>query len=519
MRRKKEKLLDKFVKKDYNNDLEEVLSKKIFQGEVKNLLLDILYKVEVSYKDYENVKKNVFSQEKYIENIINAIKYNCESINFLKTNDVKTRTFAVNKERKQILCYPISRKLLYCIAKIQKFDDIIKEEPKILNKTLTDVINIGNNINMVEPLRDFNGYSWNISVLDIENFYYNLIYQDLIFLIGNSILEEWTNKYDGMVDYMELFKLDLEKKYGKEISEQTIEYLKTISILLEMDTNKSFKKEIIERREFVETELKKMKNKEKYLDDLTKEKKNITKEIRDIDYILSDKNKLAKEYTARNADLPLEQKIFSRRILTKKLREEREEKISNLKSLTQKMNSKNFLKNENDLKYELKYLELANTEKIKKEILEEVIEFQKLVLQVFKIKIEKATNKEDIIKIIYELRYYNLIPLSNTKNIGTISKLKKQLSTIEEDAINKMYELKIINEICKEPNLNNKIIKNIFSTSIIRLEDIRIKVIKGKDEKYYLQFLDDDIEDSVFETNIKKEDLKAKLNKKIKLFI
>ena len=43
---KKEKLIDKFVKKDYNNDLEEVLAKKNFEEEVKNLLLDIMYKIE-----------------------------------------------------------------------------------------------------------------------------------------------------------------------------------------------------------------------------------------------------------------------------------------------------------------------------------------------------------------------------------------------------------------------------------------------------------------------------------------
>ena len=174
---KKEKLIDKFVKKDYNNDLEEVLAKKNFEEEVKNLLLDIMYKIETSYNDYEMVKKNVLTKEDYIKNIIKNIKDNCESIELFRPDENSKKSFIVDKEKKQIMCYPILRKLLYSLAKIQKSDDIIKLEPEILNKTLTNMINVGNNINTVEPLRDFNGYAWSISRIDIENSLYNLIHQ------------------------------------------------------------------------------------------------------------------------------------------------------------------------------------------------------------------------------------------------------------------------------------------------------------------------------------------------------
>ena len=40
----KDKLLSKIVKKDYNNNLEEVLSKKSFSEDVKNTLLNIINK-------------------------------------------------------------------------------------------------------------------------------------------------------------------------------------------------------------------------------------------------------------------------------------------------------------------------------------------------------------------------------------------------------------------------------------------------------------------------------------------
>ena len=59
MQKKKEKFLNKIVKKDYNNELEMILEKKTFDETAKNLLLSILYKIEASYKDYEKIKRNV----------------------------------------------------------------------------------------------------------------------------------------------------------------------------------------------------------------------------------------------------------------------------------------------------------------------------------------------------------------------------------------------------------------------------------------------------------------------------
>ena len=59
MQKKKENLLEKIVKKDYNNELEKVLEEKNFGENEKNILLNILYKIEAAYKDYKCVKRNV----------------------------------------------------------------------------------------------------------------------------------------------------------------------------------------------------------------------------------------------------------------------------------------------------------------------------------------------------------------------------------------------------------------------------------------------------------------------------
>ena len=91
MTKRKETLLDKIVKKDYNNDLEEVLAKKKFKKKKKNLLLDSLYKTENAYRDYETVKKNVPTIDEYIQNIIQSVKKSCDKIELTKPK-IRTKT-------------------------------------------------------------------------------------------------------------------------------------------------------------------------------------------------------------------------------------------------------------------------------------------------------------------------------------------------------------------------------------------------------------------------------------------
>ena len=68
----KEDFFSKF--KDYNKQLEKILEKKDFSKDVKNLLLSMLYKLDISYNDYSLVKKNCKSKQEYLENILDNIK-------------------------------------------------------------------------------------------------------------------------------------------------------------------------------------------------------------------------------------------------------------------------------------------------------------------------------------------------------------------------------------------------------------------------------------------------------------
>ena len=46
-------MLEKIIKKDKNEELEKVLEEKMIDEQAKNLLQGILYKIEVSYKDFK----------------------------------------------------------------------------------------------------------------------------------------------------------------------------------------------------------------------------------------------------------------------------------------------------------------------------------------------------------------------------------------------------------------------------------------------------------------------------------
>ena len=117
MPKKKENILEKIVQKDYNNVLEKVIETKDFDEDVKNLLLSIFYKIDISYKDYKKVKRNVESKQEYAEKIIETIQGKCDTIKIVRPNSEETKelgkkTFLVDSKNKRIICYPVERKLL-----------------------------------------------------------------------------------------------------------------------------------------------------------------------------------------------------------------------------------------------------------------------------------------------------------------------------------------------------------------------------------------------------------------------
>ena len=196
----KEKLFNKIVKKDYDNKLEEILSNKNFSEDVKNSLLSVFYNIENGYKDYAKVKRETFDKNEYIENLMSIIQNECKNIIFLSKNSEEN----IDENKKEIKCFPTPNNILYNISKIRKKNIIVNYLDKNIEEAIAYLLDMGNNINFVEPLRDFNGFSWNVSVNDIEDIKCNLIYQNLIFIVGNDFLEEWINNFNDNKNYFDL---------------------------------------------------------------------------------------------------------------------------------------------------------------------------------------------------------------------------------------------------------------------------------------------------------------------------
>lgn len=526
MQKKKEKLLDKMVKRDYNNELESILEKKIFDENAKNLLLNILYKIEASYKDYEKTKRHVKTKEEYIQSFINMIEKNCENITICKIssnekNILGNKTFLVDKENKRIVCYPIERKLLYCIAKISKHDKIIKEEYPIIDKTLSNLINIGNNIDTVEPLRDFNGYSWTTISKEIESVSYNIVYQNLRILLGYDFLDKWVQNREFIIDYMEVFKNRLDEKYGVKNRKEIIKIIEKLSVLLELKYNPEDKKTYAKEKKEVKEKLDKINDKELFIKMITEEKRKLTEEIKYIDETINNKEMLQEEYIKRNKDLPLEKKIFSVRILSKLMIDEREEKLKEIEKYNDLLNPKKFIEYKKGMEEKYGFLKLVSIKDIEKEISQSIIKLQKIFLRCYKQKIENIESKSEIIDCIYEFRYYNLLPFDYEININEVKEIQKELKEIIELIIEKAQGLKTIIVTSKNKDIDNEILKNIFNIRIMNLEDLYIRVIKEK-EKFYIQLFDGDAfeEKSQIETSkiLNKKDLEIKINKKIKVF-
>ena len=528
MQKKKDNILEKIVKRNYNDDLETILEEKDFAENARSILLSILYKIEASYKDVEIVKQDIESKDEYIKNYIYIIQNKCNNIKIVSMKEQENKigegkTFVINKENKEIECYPIERKLLYAISKLAKPDKIVKDKYYIINETLSDLINTGNSINMVEPLRDFNGYSWTTIPREIESVTHNLIYQNLRILLGYIFLNKWINNSEFVLDYFEEYKNLFKETYGNKNEKEFTEKMLSLSILLDAKYDEEKMKELLKEKEKIQKESSVIKNREKFIEEKTKEKMKITEKIREYDTILNNKKMLEEEYVKRNEKLPLEKKIFSIKVLAEIMSKEREELFEKIEKINSELQPKNFIKYEKELNQKHKYLDLVTEDKeeMDDKINELLIKLQKKFLECFKMKVQNAKTKQEIIKLIYEYRYYLLIPYNYEKSIYEVGRLKEKIQNTSKELIKKAHEMKVIKIVSRNEDLNYEILKNIFNSRIIKLEDVYLKITNEK-EKFYLQLFDEQLFEEKIEISTKQginvKELEYRLNKKIELF-
>ena len=201
--------------------------------------------------------------------------------------------------------------------------------------------------------------------------------------------------------------------------------------------------------------------------------------------------------------------------------DEREEKITELENLNELLKPKKFVEYKAQLENKEKYLKILDTENLQKDIDILKLKLQKTFLKCFEQKIEKAQTKQEILKLIYEFRYYCMLPYDYEKNINETEALAQEIEKIGKKLLQYSHKMKVIEKLSKQEDIDYKLLKNIFNIRNINLEEITIKLTKEK-EKYFIQFFDDNAFEEKIEMqgteNLNKRDLAIRFNKKVKIF-
>lgn len=145
--------------KDYNNLLEEILDRKTFSSVAKSLLLSMVYKLEISYKDYEVVKVDCVSKDTFLNNLLAIIKKYCDHIktvepeSFQATLLIENNVEAVtNSKERSIMTYPTEQAMLYAVCDIEPKYFFIKKD-FIFKNVLQKVLVYGYKQNTIEILK------------------------------------------------------------------------------------------------------------------------------------------------------------------------------------------------------------------------------------------------------------------------------------------------------------------------------------------------------------------------------
>jgi hypothetical protein len=336
-------------------------------------------------------------------------------------------------------------------------------------------------------------------------------------LVGNKFIVEWVKNKEKIIDYFEFFENDLESKYGEELAENIVQGITKIAMLIDIKDNQNQKEKWLKLKEEIDEKYNKIINKKEYVQDLTKEKIAINKEIGKLDIIISDKHKLREEYNERNKKLDLDKKIFSIKVLQKILNEERRALENKIFECNKKLKPKNYFIEKNDLELKKKMLESLGKVDLAKELEVAICQLEEDFLRCYKIKIRKAKTKEELVNLLYEFRYFCVIPYNFEKMNYEIKENSSCLREIAKLLVQKSIANNVIVKIGTDKKIIEMITKVLFFTNIVKLEDIYIE-IKKINYGYYVQAFDESVIDKSY--NIEDDKLQiddANLNKKIKL--
>lgn len=501
--------------KDYAEELEQILDKKYFSGQIKNLLLSMLYRIDISYNDFARVKRVVRDKTDFVEDILNVIQKYCDNIKVVKPDSdqanllEKNNILAVTNERERsALVYASEASLLYAIADIEPKYFYIS--PKFIFKNIMQRILVsGYILNTTEVLTSFNGWSWDTNKKDINDFEANLIYQNILLMFTEEFINDWRVYASSRRDFLSEMRMLLKEYTG------TNDYFDTLCKILYKKESKKEKERIDSILKVKVNELKKMENREKYLSNAIEKRKKLTRTAEYIDQVLNSKELIIKELKKYNSKMEDKNKIQNVKTFCNMLENEKVKYLEEINELSFLLKPTNFLKKVSEYKA---FEEILKNEKT---IEEEMIELQKEFVLYFNKKINNIDDKEELIKILYILRYYKNLYISKKKKITDVEVLKQCIDKTMKKLITKLCKGSYIKILTMNIKDNFELLNQILDTKIIKLEDIKLRVEKSKENnnEYIVYVYDNEVcekEISYIENGNNALEIKSK--KLVKLF-
>ena len=196
--------------KRYSKRLDNIFKSKNFSVEVSNLLLLLFNQLNDVYKDYEKVKVNVLDKDVFLTNFLENLENNIEEIEIIKENifeikkeDLgKTGIKPIIKQEKDIEKRFIderNKRIRTQLSPIELYSSLVEIEPKyfhikdeyLFKDVLQNILEDGSNYDQIEIVRDFRGFSWFPKHSERFPYVKNLIYQNLVYLLGAEFMNNW----------------------------------------------------------------------------------------------------------------------------------------------------------------------------------------------------------------------------------------------------------------------------------------------------------------------------------------
>lgn len=500
-----------FSKNSYDTQLEEILDNKKISDEARGLILNGLYKIDIAYKDYAKIKSDVKMKNEIITEIIEIVKNDCDTIELFDPKDTKNK-FSVDKDNKKIKVLPNEILLFQALYYIDSSK--YKNIKNLFNKVMMNVVAKGNAINGAEIIRDFNGWSWNNGLDNNLSIYYNLIFQDLHMLVGCktlNVLLKTDNFRENLIGH-------LQGMYGEKKASEIINRIDICCMIIYMRTSVNNQKECLRYLKRQQKHLNMLENKSEYISRITLKNNKNMQVIGKIDNILKNRNLLEKRYLNpevkekfKMLDLYKEHLI---RIQRKKSREI--DRNANL------INPFEYVKRKKSVKTEIDLLnKIVKVYKDKNAIESSLIELQRSTISCFYKKIEVYDLKRELINLVYEMRYYNFLPINKEKRIKDTKELDVDLNYIKKKLVSKLYYNKILDVFSKDYDKNYFILKHIFDTKTINITKLDVK-LHYENKKLFIEYYDENVLEKKLNISFNNDDLielTKRTDRKLKMFI